>query len=159
MPTPTVEVKVHMQTGTGQGGATPPPDPNGTLNWQRALKQDSGGNWNTVSEWWYYYSGGNGQNANQHGVAGGEIDMPAASGGCFSIGPADSEVITQVSVHDSASANHYTPNPPTPDGNGVYVITDAAHSDPTGTTDSFDVYAKFNANAIVVKCDPIIRNK
>jgi len=154
---PTVNVILHMQQGTGNNGAGAPPDPNQTMNWVRAKGDDGNGNWTVDSQWWFYYSGGNGQNAGRGGTAGGEVDMP--TGGCFSIGPSGNEVITSVVIHESGTGSNYTPNPPTANASGVYVITDAPHTDPAGTTDSFDVYAKFSNASDIVKCDPIIRNK
>lgn len=165
MPDPSVNVLLHLQPGTGAGHNTAPPE-NPAKNekgWLRAKSwNEEAKAWNVDSDWWFCYSGGNGANVGQGGTAGGEVDLPA--GGSFSVGPSGQEVITSIHINESVTPppdpSNYSPNPPTANDKGVYVISDTEHTDPNGESDSFDVYAKFNANtATVVRCDPIIRNK
>lgn len=152
------DVKVHIQAGTGQGGSSPPPTSNG---WVRAKSQDGNGNWTVDSEYWFYYSGGNGNGSGNGGTAGGEVDIPAADGGTFTVGPSGNEVINSISFIETQTPPPATPNYTTsgPVG-GIFTVSDRAHEDPAGDSDAFDVFACANNSpgATLLKCDPIIRN-
>ena len=100
------DVKVHIQAGTGQGGSSPPPTSNG---WVRAKSQDGNGNWTVDSEYWFYYSGGNGNGSGNGGTAGGEVDIPAADGGTFTVGPSGNEVINSISFIETQTPRQLHP--------------------------------------------------
>lgn len=158
-----VNVVLNMQPGTGKDGNNPPAN-NNNQNWVRTMSKGSDNKWDVPSRWWFYYSGGNGPNKNNGGIEGGEVDLP--SGGSFMVSPSGNEVISSVIINETATTfppgetSYYSPNPPTKDANGSsFTIRDAEHTDPSGKEDSFDVYAQFNSQGTLVKCDPFIRNK
>lgn len=158
----TVNVVLYIQPGTGPNGANSPAN-NNNQNWVRCMEKGSDNQWNVPSQYWFYYSGGNGANKDKGGIDGGEVDLP--SGGSFMVSPSGQEVLSSITINETATTfppgvtSYYSPNPPTRSSDGTFSITDTEHSDPQGLTDSFDVYAQFNSQGAVLKCDPFIRNR